>query len=161
MPNQKPPSDRALVFAVELRAGGSTWESIAKRLHRSPETLRKWPMQYPDRWKAAESEAERRVAAGAEGESVLCLRQLLRSKDEKIIWHAAKSLLGLRLDLLRINLRAIALNNGNHTSDAARLLVSLLETQSDEHLERMVSAELERTATAVPLPPGTPPASAA
>src|SRR5437868_150009 len=108
MSRQKPPSDRRLIQAAELRTGGATWEAIAARLHRSPETVRKWPLEYPDRWRAALFHAERRLAADAEGEAVLILRNLLRAKDEKIRWHAAKCLIALRIDLARLDLRALA-----------------------------------------------------
>jgi HEAT repeat protein len=155
MSRNKPPSDRRLILAAELRVGGSTWDAVAARLHRSPETVRKWPIEYPDRWKQAVHEAERRLATEAEGEAVLLLRQLLRSKDQKIVWHAAKHLLHLRLELARLDLRAAALA-GTTTSDAPRLLVTLLEGHSDEHLARLVATECERTAGLHPLLAGTP-----
>jgi hypothetical protein len=153
MPTQKPPSDRRLVLAAELRIGGATWEAIAARLHRSPETVRKWPLEYPDRWRTALFHAERRLAADAEGESVLALRRLLRSRDDKVCWHAAKALILLRVELARLDLRALA-QSANHTSDPVRLLASLLERHSDEHLAQLVTAEFERAAGVHPVPPG-------
>src|SRR5205807_526728 len=112
------PTDRALTFAAQLRAEGSTWPAVGKQLRRSPHTVRKWPQVYPERWKAAQFEAERRVAADAEGESVLILRQLLRAQDHKMRWHAAKSLLDLRLDLARISLKLLSLNKSCNASPA-------------------------------------------
>jgi len=157
----KPPSDRQLRLAAEERASGSSWVVVGKRLRRSPKTVRKWPLEFPDRWKAAQTEAERQVAADAEGESVLILRQLFRADDDKTRWNAAKLLLKLRTDLIHLELRAAAQRNSGGTADSIRTLVALLETQTDEDLEKLVTAERERTATGTPLPEGTPPASAA
>lgn len=108
MPQQRPPSHRCLTLAAEMRMGGSTWEAIAARLRRSPETVRKWPREYPDLWRLVTSEAERRLATEAEGEAVVVLRQLLGSDDAKIRWHAAKALVRLRVELTRLELRRLA-----------------------------------------------------
>jgi hypothetical protein len=142
----KPPSDRQLRLAAEQRASGSNWIVVGKRLRRAAETVRKWPLLYPDRWKAAQIEAERSIAADAEGESVFILRQLLRADDDKTRWNAAKLLLHLRVDLVRLQLRAEAQNHSGPTADSIRMLVSLLESQTDEHLEKLVTADRERAA---------------
>ena len=157
----KPPSDRQLRLAAEERASGSSWVVVGKRLRRSAETVRKWPLKFPDRWKAAQTEAERSIAADAEGESVLILRSLLRADDDKTRWTAAKLLLKLRTDLIHLELRAAAQRHAGGSADAIRMLASLLETQTDDDLEKMVTAELERTATTTPMPAGPPPGSAA
>jgi len=82
----KPPTDRALTLAAQLRAEGSDWPAVAKQLRRSSHTVRKWPQVFPERWKAAQFEAEQRVAADAEGESVLILRQLLAAYTCAFNW---------------------------------------------------------------------------
>ena len=155
MPNAKPPSDRALTFAAQLRTEGLTWPAVAKQLRRSVHTVRKWPMVFAERWKAAQGEAERRVAADAEGESVLILRQLLRADDDKIRATAARSLVGLRIDLLLIAVKQMALNKSGNARSATQLLVDMLETQSDEDLAKLVTSEIERTSSEHPEPPAT------
>src|SRR6266508_4144959 len=57
----KPPNDALLNQAAELRAGGATWESVAAKLNRRADTVRKWPRDYADRWELALREAERRL----------------------------------------------------------------------------------------------------
>jgi hypothetical protein len=117
---RRPPSPHCLTLAAELRIGGSTWEAIAARLRRSPETVRRWPREYPDHWRQATSEAERRLAAEAEAEAVVILRQLLCSADDKLRWHAAKDLIRLRVELARLDLRRSRAAEKATTSDAAR-----------------------------------------
>ena len=81
MPANKPPSDDLLARAAELRAGGLSWEAVAAKIGRAADTVRRWPTQYPDRWQAVLHAAERRLVSEAGAESVLVLRQLLRSDD--------------------------------------------------------------------------------
>lgn len=139
MARNKPPSDAVLTRAAELRAGGSTWEAVAAKLRRSPETVRKWPTTYPDRWRTVLHHAERRLLTDTGAESVLILRQLLRSKDDKIKWHAAKSLLALRIEFAKLDARAAAAEAlPPPDSDTARL-VAFLEGRPDDELERLVA----------------------
>ena len=55
-----PPTDALLTRAAELRAGGLSWEAVAAKLGRAPGHVRRWPDRFPDRWRAAIREAERR-----------------------------------------------------------------------------------------------------
>ena len=114
--------------------------------NRSAETGRRWPTAYPDRWQSLLHAAERRLVCEAGAESVLILRQLLRSADEKIRRDAARLLVNLRLELAKLDFKAAAKSPAGHTSDAARLLAHLLETHSDEHLAQLVAAEVGRAA---------------
>ena len=86
---RKPPSDSVLFRAVDSRAAGASWEAVAKLVDRSPHTVRKWPLMYAQRWTAALRAAERTVIDSAAAESVLVLRELLRSKEDKIRVEAA------------------------------------------------------------------------
>jgi hypothetical protein len=156
MPANTPPSDDLLNHAAELRAGGLSWEAVAAKVGRSAETVRKWPAAHPDRWKALIHAAERRLAREAGAESVLILRQLLRSEDEKVRRDAARLLLNLRLELDKLDLRSAARATDQPAASAARLLARLLETHPDEQLARMVTAEFERAAGLDPLPAGEP-----
>jgi hypothetical protein len=146
MPAFKPPSDELLTHAAELRAAGLSWEAVAAKVGRSAETVRKWPTAYPDRWQSLLHAAERRLVCEAGAESVLILRQLLRSADEKIRRDAARLLVNLRLELAKLDLQAAAHAAAAPTSDAARLLAHLLETHSDEQLAQLVAAEFGRAA---------------
>src|SRR5262245_61386261 len=86
---------RLLARAAELRAGGNSWEQVAATLGRSAATCRRWPQKYPDIWRRAYVSAARdRIAEGG-AEGLLVLREMLRSKDEKIRQTAARTLAGL------------------------------------------------------------------
>ena len=142
MPANKPPSDDLLARAAELRAGGLSWEAVAAKIGRAADTVRRWPTQYPDRWQAVLHAAERRLVSEAGAESVLVLRQLLRSDDEKVRRDAARFLVYLRLELAKLDQKTPAPTSPPLTSDAARL-VAFLEGHTDEELEQFI-AERER-----------------
>jgi hypothetical protein len=145
----KPPSDELLARAAELRAAGSTWDAVAAKLNRAADTVRRWPILYPDRWQSALRAAERRLVSEAGAESVLVLRTLLRSDDEKVRRDAARFLIYLRLELAKLDQKASGEPpTPQPTSDTARL-VAFLEGHTDEQLDRLVS-ELH----GAPRPPG-------
>lgn len=146
MPANKPPPDELLTHAAELRAAGLSWEAVAAKVGRSAETARRWPSTYPDRWQALLQAAERRLVCEAGAESVLILRQLLRSNDEKVRRDAARLLVNLRLELAKLDFKADTHAPAGHMADAARLLRHLLETHSDDHLAQLVAAEVGRAA---------------
>lgn len=156
-----PPPDDVLLAAVELRIGGCKWEFIAERLHRSAETVRKWPVRYADRWQAAMHRAERRLFVDTQGEAALTLRTLLRDKDSKIRWHAAKSLLGMRLELGKLDLRAGAQTPQAGQINEAQVLRKVLMGYSDEQLEQLALAGFEQAAKLPANPEEATPTSAA
>jgi hypothetical protein len=86
---------RLLSAAAELRAGGSTWETVAAHLRRSVSKCRRWPIRYREYWATAYQAAERRRNAVARVEAVNALRTLLRSQDGKEKRDAARALLSL------------------------------------------------------------------
>src|SRR5581483_5616911 len=106
MPSNLPPSDDLLEQAAEARAGGMSWEAVAAKLDRPAETVRKWPAAYPDRWQATARTAERRLVTDAGSESVLVLRNLLRSADDKLRRDAARLLLRLLVEVIKLDARA-------------------------------------------------------
>ncbi len=156
MRHNKPPSEAVLTRAVELRAAGNSWEVVAKAVNRSAETVRKWPTMYPERWPKTLRDAERRLAAEAGGESLLILRQLLRSEDDKIRWHAAKALIYLHLEQEKLNLKIAAQPSSAETASEAQRLVALLESHTDEQLAQMAADECGPIASVLPLHPGHP-----
>jgi phytoene dehydrogenase-like protein len=87
---------RAIAKAAELRTFGLNWEQIGDKLHRSADTVRKWPSVYRDYWQQLVngSRSERDDEAGDEALAVL--RSLLRSENDKIRLNSAKLLLKLR-----------------------------------------------------------------
>ena len=90
--SNQPPSDKLLFEAVELRIAGLKWEIVAEKLNRAFDTIRKWPMRYPDRWQAAIERAEQRLTIDSNAESVVVLRNMLRDDDIRMRWHAANGI---------------------------------------------------------------------
>jgi hypothetical protein len=147
MPRQQSPSDELFARAAETRALGLTWESVAKEVNRAARTVRRWPIKYADQWAAALLRAERHLAAHADGESVLTLRKLLLSDDERIRWHAAKCLIARRIERDKIERKSPAVPPIPLTSDATRL-IAFLDGHSDEELAAIVNlAQLPAAAT--------------
>ncbi len=121
MHKRKPPPESVFVRAAQARAAGSGWEAVAKLVGRSAHTVRKWPHAYPDRWAAALRTAERTAIDSAAAESVLILRDLLRSEDDKVRVQAAWRLVYQRLEQHKIELKAAAQRPPEPPSDAHRL----------------------------------------
>ncbi|HEY1377642.1 MAG TPA: phage terminase large subunit [Gemmataceae bacterium] len=81
---------RLLAAAADLRAAGASWDAVADRLHRSPDTCRRWPARFPAVWADLYRQAERRQAAEARAEATNILRNQLRHEDDKARRDAAK-----------------------------------------------------------------------
>jgi hypothetical protein len=145
--SNQPPSDKLLLEAVELRAAGFKWETVAEKLGRAVETVRKWPMRYPDRWQSLIERAEERLTIDSNAESVVVLRNMLRDADVKMRWQAARTLVALRIDLGKLGLRLLAARNavGRQTGpaeDPDYQFFRFMQTKSDQELARI--AELIR-----------------
>jgi hypothetical protein len=138
MPRPKPPSVELLAHAAELRAAGATWETVAKQVQRAVRTVSGWPRKYADRWTTALVQAERLLAAQSDCESVLTLRKLLLSDDERVRWHAAKCLIARRVERDKLALKAPPASPTPLTSEAARL-IAFLDGQPDEELATIVA----------------------
>ena len=156
MAANKPPSDALLNQAAELRAGGSTWDAVAAELHRSVETVRKWPTAYAALWQPVLRAAERRQAIDSAAEAILILRQLLRSKDEAVRRDAARWLISLRLDQAKLDERSPDEAASAGLSSEAKRVVAFLDGQPDDKLEH-IAATLRRFAAGQPVrgPKGT------
>ena len=147
---QRPPSDAVLALTAELRAGGTTWPAVAAHLGKGESTARRWPRKYPDRWLAAMLTAERRQALDSGAEAVLVLRTLLRSADPKVQRDAAKLLLGFRVDLAALDVKAKFAPQPPAVSPLAAEVITFLETHTHDQL-----AELARDFfPALPAGPG-------
>jgi transposase len=79
--------------AAELRASGSSWAQVAKRLRCRPATCRRWAQRYPDEWRRAYAAAVAERDAETEAESIFKLRELLRDENVKMQREAARDLL--------------------------------------------------------------------
>ena len=140
-----PPSDKLLLEAVELRIGGLRWEIVAEKLKRAFNTVRKWPMRYPERWEAAIERAEQRQTVDSNAESVVVLRNMLRADDIKMRWHAAKTLVGLRIDLGKLGLRILTARAAfgqtpDPNADEDYRLFRFLRQHSDRELTEIADA---------------------
>ncbi|HET6572972.1 MAG TPA: hypothetical protein VFG68_05165 [Fimbriiglobus sp.] len=136
------PSDRLFAEAAELRAAGSSWEVVAAQVGRAARTVRRWPTLYRARWAAALRAAEARIATEAAAESVLTLRQQLRSEDGKVSRDAAHKLIQYRVALGK---KKVARPNktdpppGSEVVRVAAYLESLSDDQREELLDRALS----------------------
>ncbi len=146
----KPPNDALLTQAAELRAGGATWDAVARAIHRAPGTVSRWPREYADRWQIALRDAEQQLVCEAAAESVLVLRKLLRSDDEKVRRDAAKSLTDLRLDLTKFDLTSDSAAH-SFTSEATRL-IAFLDGHTDDELAQFAANVFPASASSASLP---------
>ena len=140
MPRKKPPSESLFARAAELRAAGVAWETIAKEVNRSVRTVYYWPRKYPKLWADALVQAERNMNGQSDSEAVRALRGLLMSQDEKIRWHAAKSLIVRRLERDKIELKVQSRNPQRPLTDEARELLYFLDGHSNEQLEDAINS---------------------
>ncbi len=151
----KPPPDSLLAQAAELRAGGNSWEIVAEKVGRTPQTVRRWPEAYPEKWAAALRAAESQLLSEATAESVHTLRRQLRSSDEKSSREAAQKLISFRVALGKKPGKSKRKRVAKPRTDAARL-VAYLEGLSDAELEALANDLERRGADSPPASPGPP-----
>jgi hypothetical protein len=96
-----PPTDEVLQTVAELRAGGSSWETVAKKLGHDVATVRSWAEADPARWRKASRAALRAVITDGFAEAALAFRRQLRSDDEKTVRDAAGWFFRLQMTLIR------------------------------------------------------------
>lgn len=146
-PHVKAPTEEQLFEAAELRAGGFKWETVAGKLHRAVETVRKWPLRYAERWQQAIDKAELRRAMDDDAEMSVVLRILARSSpDDKVRLHAARSINILRLGLGRLALQGRKQAPSNPAIDKSLVLAELLERYPTDELAELARHGLERLA---------------
>ena len=136
---RKPPSDSVFARAVEARASGGSWEAVAKQVRRSAHTVRKWPRMYAERWASALRAAELAVIDSSAMESVHVLRELLRSKSDKVRVEAAWRLIYQRLEQCKIQQKPGGSIPLELSSDAHRI-AAFAKEHSDEELDDLVSS---------------------
>jgi hypothetical protein len=87
--------------AAELRARGESWEQVAAKVGRDRETVRHWPIRYPEEWNRYFRAAEDGVILDAASRARGFLQLLLEADDLKIGCAAARALLKYRHDQIR------------------------------------------------------------
>jgi hypothetical protein len=105
---RKPPPEKTLIRAVEARAAGYSWETVAKLVQRSAQTVRQWPRRFPTEWDAALQVAQQQAVVQAGNEAVGVLRRLMSSKDERISHLAAWRLIYQRVEMARLAVKIAA-----------------------------------------------------
>jgi RNA polymerase-interacting CarD/CdnL/TRCF family regulator len=128
--------------AAELRTLGKSWETVATTVGRSARTVRGWPRAYPDAWRQAYRDAEEQLVVEAAAESVLVLRNLLRSEDDKVRRDAARQLLSFRLELAKLEGKANAAKKPS--SAEAERIAAFLSERDDDEVQSLVDDLLSR-----------------
>ncbi|HXD87400.1 MAG TPA: helix-turn-helix domain-containing protein [Urbifossiella sp.] len=135
-----PPTDEILARVADLRADGLTWEAVGREVGRAARTVRRWPAKYHDRWLLFQQSAEVQLAHASESEAVLVLRRLLRSKDEQLAWHAAKTIVDMRINLGKIVAKLPKLSADQTLPPEMIRLFSFLTGLSDAELDSAIAA---------------------
>ena len=82
-----------LTAVADLKARGASWDKVAEELNLKKDTINKWPRRYRMPWAKALGAARRDLRNELMAESLLQLRQLLRSERENIVRDSATRLL--------------------------------------------------------------------
>jgi transposase len=136
-----------IALAAEQRALGKSWETVAAAVGRSARTVRRWTRAYPEAWRRAYRDAEAQLVVEAAAESVVVLRNLLRSEDDKIRRDAANRLLSFRLQLARLEGKAAAGKANPVGAEAARI-AGFLAQRTDAEVRELVDQLLHSEARA-------------
>jgi hypothetical protein len=87
-----------LAQAAALRASGTSWKKVAAMLNRDLNTVLHWPQRYPDEWARYLRLAEDHLTSDAFGESIMSLRHLMRSENEKSRLAASVAVVKMRTE---------------------------------------------------------------
>ena len=82
--------------AAALRASGLGWECVGREVHRSAESVRRWPREHPEAWRRFYHEAEAVCLTEVAAESLFVLQKQLRSLNESTVFKAAQLLFKTR-----------------------------------------------------------------
>jgi hypothetical protein len=137
--------------AAELRTLGKSWETVAAGVGRSVRTVSGWSRSYPEEWRQAHRNAEEQLVVEAAAESVLVLRNLLRSEDDKVRRDAAHQLLDFRLELAKLEGKASAVKKP--ASVEAERLANFLSERDDKQLNELIDRLCARRAVDRPQGP--------
>jgi hypothetical protein len=144
-----PPDDNLpvlIALAATMRAEGRTWAAIGEEVHRSPDTVRRWPENFPDEWNAPYEAAEARLIAEAAMEARTTLRFMLRSKRGRFRLSAAQSLLRSG-DAARARTARAAVDPDTERQAAAfREMRNMSDEELEQNIERYIRAREEEAA---------------
>jgi len=145
MHNRKPPPDALIARAAAARASGSSWEAVGKLVSRSPHTVCKWPQTYPEHWEAALRAAARAGVDYAAAQSMIVLRNLLASDNEKVRAEAAWRLLYQRLEQWKIEQKAGGAGPSEPIpTDAYIIAQSVKSTTHEERIKLLANLRTTR-----------------
>ena len=149
----KCPPDELLNAAAVLRAAGSSWAVVGREMNRKPETVKRWPLLAPKKWKRFFDRANRELARDVTAESVCALRTDLRGKDDKARRDSANKLLRYGTAILNKSLRKKTTANDAATAkiaDYIRYVESLSPTQIETLINDLGYVRKERFDVSVP-----------
>ena len=89
-----------LAVAAEMRAVGYSWEAVAEKVRRKPETCQKWPARHAAEWEPRYRAAQLKRFDDLHNEVGYHLNQLLRDGDKKVKAEAIKVLTAQLTSLL-------------------------------------------------------------
>src|SRR5262245_16142625 len=138
MHNRKPPPDKLLFRAVEARAHGKSWATVAKLVRRSPHTVSKWPRTYAARWDAALRAANRSVVDLAAAQAIVALQNLLDCENPGIRATAAWRLLYQRLEQWKIDLKLFTLQFPDDSSQDDPNTKAMREMSHEQRVQLLI-----------------------
>ena len=83
--------------AAEMKASGSSWQSIATASKRTLKTVKEWPQIHADLWQELFAKYEKQFLEEATAESVIALRKQLRADAATVSIQAADKLIKYRV----------------------------------------------------------------
>jgi hypothetical protein len=122
-----------LVRAAELRAGGQSWEQTARKLDVSEEELRALAAAHPTEWAKRYHAARRELLSDGIAETMLVMRQQLRTADDKGVREAGGWFFRVWMNLYRHRTRP-AKNAGK--PDELAYDITQLDGMSEEEMTR-------------------------
>lgn len=135
--------ERLIEIAANLRAGGSSWKAIGAQLQRTEDTCRRWPRVYREYWDPLFRAAEEQILIDAGCESLLTLRKLTRSADEKIQTNTSKFIYQTYVRVRKLGQRA----DNESAPSRLRTIADFVEGLSHEEAQELVNEM-----SALPLP---------
>jgi hypothetical protein len=141
--SRRPPANilRLVERAIDLRAAGNAWPTVAAALARKVETVRGWSYEYTEFWTARLAAVHAELDGEAVGEARHKIRQQMRSQDAKEQGEA------IRLLVLLVSRR----RPGEHVEPVPsppeyRQIADHLRGLSDDQLRTYVQTQFDRLA---------------
>ena len=136
---------------MEARAAGNSWETVAKLVHRTTRTLRRWSQRYPQEWDAALQAAQQQAVVQSGNEGVGILRRLMSSKDERISHLAAWRLIYQRIEMARLAVKIAAQVPFLPSPAASRVELHSDGLTNEQRAQSIINVLESITGTRIPL----------